>query len=192
MKHKLILFLLFLSVTSFSQTIGSLQTSIKKLYEANYLMDFEAILSHSYPKMIETIGHDVILEKVEKHYENDQYRLRLQLQVVPFMLGTIKKIEGKSFCVITCRNPLRYTFETKLNSETANAKAEWLKEINKTKEVTFEPKRNSFNVRKTTTFVAVADETTNNQWTFFNFDDAVQYESFQSIFGESVKKELGL
>ena len=87
---------------------------------------------------------------------------------------------------------MRYFFETKLTAETALSKTDLLKEINKTKEVTFEPNRNSFNVKKTTTFVAVADETTNNEWKFFNFDDVIQYQSFQVIFGESVKKALGL
>lgn len=184
--------LIFISYLGFSQSTENLKTSIKKLYEANYVMDFETIVSYSYPKMVETIGPEILLEKLEKHYENEEYRLRLQLETVPFLFGPIKKLEEKSFCVITFRNPMRYTFETKLTAETALAKSEWLKEINTTKEVTFEPKRNSFNVRKTTTIVAVSDETTTNQWKFFNLDDTFQNESFQSIFGESLKKELGL
>jgi hypothetical protein len=36
------------------------------------------------------------------------------------------------------------------------------------------------------------DETTINEWKFFNLDDANQLASFQIIFGESIKKELGL
>ncbi len=192
MKKTFSIVLLIIGVSGFSQSTENLKTSIKKLYEANYLMDFETIVSYSYPKMEETIGSEILLEKLEKHYENEEYRLRLQLETVPFLFGPIQKLKGKSFCVITFRNPIRYTFETKLTSETASVKSEWLKEINNTKEVTFEPKRNSFNVRKKTTIVAVADETTNNQWKFFNLDDAFQNESFQSIFGESLKKELGL
>jgi hypothetical protein len=192
MKNHIILLFLFFSISTFSQSLENLQMATKQLYQANYLMDFETISSSSYPKMVEIIGTDTVLEKIEKHYENEEYRLRLQLETVPFLFGPIKKIEGKSFCVITCRNPMRYTFETKLTSETALVKKDWLMEINKTKEVTFEPKRNSFNVRKTTTLIAIADETTNNQWKFFNFDDPFQYESFQNIFSESLKKELGL
>ena len=36
------------------------------------------------------------------------------------------------------------------------------------------------------------DESTNNQWKFFNLDDTNQLAAFQTIFGESIKKELGL
>ena len=192
MKTKLNLLFLFFTITAFSQSIESLKVATKKIYQANYLMDFDGVVSLSYPKMVDNIGKETLLEKIEKQYENDEYRLRYQLETVPFQFGSIKKIEGKSFCVITCRNPLRYFFETKLTAETAEEKATWLKDINKTKEVIFEPKRNSFNVKKTTTLIAVMDETTYSQWKFFNLDDANQVAAFETIFGESTKKELGL
>ena len=192
MKSKLILLFLFLSISTFSQSTESLKVATKKFYEANYLMDFETIVSLSYSKMAETIGKDVMFEKLEKYYENDEYRLREQLENLPFQYNAIKKIEGKSFCKITFRNPMRYFFETKLTAETASAKTIWLKQINKTKDVTFEPKRNSFNIRRQSTYIAIMDEITNNEWKFFNLDDANQLATFQTIFGESIKKELGL
>jgi hypothetical protein len=192
MKNKFSTLLLFFSIVAFSQSTESLKIATKKYYESNYLMDFETIASLSHPIMVQTIGKDLLLEKLEKYYENEEYRLREQLETLTFQYGTVKKIEGKSFCVITFRNPMRYFFETKLTTEAAADKANWLKQINKTKEVTFEPKRNSFNVRRTTTYIAVFDETTNKEWKFFNLDDANQLASFQTIFGESIKKELGL
>ena len=189
---KIFLSILFTSFTTFSQSISSLQIATKNYYEANYLMDFELIISNSYPKMVETIGKDILIEKIEKYYENEEYRLREQLETLPFQFGAIKKIEGKSFCVIKFRNPMRYFFETKLTTETASEKANWLEEINKTKDVTFEPKRNSFNVRRQSIYVAVADETTNNEWRFFNMDDANQLAAFQELMSESIKKALSL
>lgn len=192
MKNQFSILFLFFSIVTFSQSIESLKMASKKYYEANYLMDFETIVSLSHPEMVKTIGKDLLLEKLDKYYENEEYRLREQLESLPLQYGTVKKIEGKSFCIITFRNPLRYFFETKLTTETAAEKANWLKQINNSKDVTFEPKRNSFNVRRTSTYLAVIDETTNNEWKFFNLDDANQLVSFQSIFGESVKKALGL
>ena len=192
MKTKPIILFLFLSISTFSQSTESLKVATNNYYEANYLMDFETIISLSYPKLVETIGREVLIEKIEKYYENDEYRLREQLETLPFQYGVIKKIEGESFCVITFRNPMRYFFESKLTSETAAAKATWLKQINKSKEVTFEPKRNSFNVRRQSTYIAVMDETTNNEWKFFNLDDTNQLASFQTLFSIAIKKELGL
>lgn len=193
MKPTLLSTLLFLiTFQVFSQSSEALKTSMTKLYEANYLMDFETIDSYLYPKLATTLGATEVLEAVERHYENDDYRLRLQLEMVPFQYSEIKKIEGRSFCVITCRNPMRYTFEKKLTAERIDEKTTMLKESHKTKEVTFEPNRNSFNVRATTTFVAVADETTKNQWAFFNFDDTTQKIGFDIFFNADIRKELGL
>ena len=192
MKNKFSILLLFFSIVTFSQSTENLKIATKKYYEANYLMDFETIVSLSHPVMVKTISKDLLLEKLDKYYENEEYRLREQLDTLPFQYGMVKKIEGKSFCVIIFRNPMRYFFERKLTTEAAADKANWLKQINKSKEVTFEPKRNSFNVKRTTTYLAVMDETTIKEWKFFNLDDANQLASFQTIFGESIKKELGL
>lgn len=192
MKNKFLILLLFFSVATSSQSAESLKIATKKYYEANYLMDFETLASLAYPVMVNTFGKEVMLDKLDKYYENDEYRLREQLESLPLQYSTVKKIEGKSFCIITFRNPLRYFYETKLTTETAAEKANWLKQVNKSKEVTFEPKRNSFNVRRTSTYLAVTDENTNNEWKFFNLDDADQYASFQTIFGEGIKKALGL
>jgi hypothetical protein len=193
MKSKFFIFLFLLVVgNGFSQNTIALQTATKKLFEANYLMDFDQIVSLSYPKMVETIGKEVLIDKLEKEYENEEYRLRYQLETVPFIMHKTQTIGVQTFCVITCRNPVRYFFEKKLSPEEAVAKTTWLQETNKTKEVTFEPKRNSFNVRRTTTYVAIMDETTNGSSKFFNLDDANQLASFEALFDESVRKELGL
>ena len=191
MKKQFSILLLIINIKSFSQSTESLKIATKKFYEANYLMDFETIVSLSHPVMVKTIGKDLLLEKLDKYYENEEYRLREQLETLPFQYGMVKKIEGKSFCLITFRNPMRYFFETKLTTEAAADKANWLKQINKSKEVTFEPKRNSFNVKRTTTYLAVMDETTIKEWKFFNLDYANQLASFQTIFGESIKKRIG-
>lgn len=193
MHNKLTSLLLFLFIaTGFSQSKSDLMDATKKLYQANYTMGFDEIITLSYPKIVENIGKDVMLEKLDLKHQNEEYRLRLQVEIVPFQFGPIKKIEGKTFCVVTYRNPMRYFFENKLSPETVLEKTAWLKEINHTKEVTFEPSRNSFNVKKISNFVAIADETTYMEWKFFNLDDANQKEIFDSIFNETVKKELGL
>ena len=186
------LLLLFITFNSFSQSTEALKTSAQKLYEANYLMDFTTIAQLSYSKMIENIGKDTFLEKTELHYENEEYRLRYQLQNVPFQFGAIKKINDRTFCVITVRIPKRYFFETKLTPEKATEKKAWLQEINHTKDVVFEPNRNSFNVKMINTFVAVFDESTHGEWKFFNFDSPEQLAAFETIFGNEVKKQLGL
>lgn len=193
MKIKLCAILFFVSISfGFSQSIENLMLATRQLYQANYTMDFDAIVLLSYPKIEASIGKDSMLEKLDLRHQNEEFRFRLQLEMVPFQFGPIRKIEDISFCVVTFRNPMRYFYENKLSPEKAFEKTTWLKEINNTKDVIFEPKRNSFNVKKMSTYIAIMDETTNSQWKFFNLDDPNQKQIFESIINESVKKELGL
>ena len=192
MKTKIILLLLLCSLTSFSQTIEKLKVATKKIYDANYTMDFDTIVNQTYPKIVETHGgKNAMLNKLDSDYQNDEFRMRLELVTPVFQYSEIKKIEGKTFCVITYRNPIRYFFENKLDNDTAVKKVNWLKENNSTKEVFFEPKRNSINVKRISKLVAIADETTSKEWKFFNFDDSSQREIFKTLFSENTKKELG-
>ena len=192
MKTKFIFLFILFSSFSFSQSLEKLKLETKKIYDANYTMDFDGITDLTYPKIVESIGNrDTFLEKLDLDYQNEEYRMRLELITPIFQYSEIKKIEGKTFCVITYRNPIRYFFENKLNSDAASKKVSWLKENNNASEVVFEPKRNSMNVKRVSKFIAIVDETTNNEWKFFNFDDASQKEIFKTLFDESTKKELG-
>ena len=193
MKTKFIFLFILFSSFSFSQSLEKLKLETKKIYDADYTMDFDGITDLTYPKIVESIGNrDTFLEKLDLDYQNEEYRMRLELITPIFQYSEIKKIEGKTFCVITYRNPIRYFFENKLDNATALKKVDWLKENNNTKEVVFEPKRNSINVKRVSKLIAIADETTGNEWKFFNFDDSSQREIFKTSFNENVKKELGL
>lgn len=193
MKTKILsLLFFFFSVISFSQTLEELKMDTEKFYDANYYMEFEYIVSLTYPAIIESIGEDEMLNKLELDYENEEYRMRLQLVNPVFQYSNIKNIEEKIFCVITYKNPVRYFYEDKLDSNMVSEKIANLKEKDNTTLIVFEPKRNSFSVNRNSKFLAVYDETTQNKWKFFNFDDAIQKQLFRTYFNETTKKELGL
>ncbi len=193
MKFKIFpLVLLLVSYFSSAQTLEKLKADTKKIYDANYTMDFETIANHTYPKIIEKLGKEKFLEKLDADYQNVEYRMRLQIVTPVFQYGEMKKIEGKTYCVILYKNPVRYFYETKLDSNTSLVQANKLREKDQTKDVTFELKRNSFNVRRISKLIAIADQTTGNDWKFFNLDDVVQRQLFESLVENSVKKQLGL
>jgi hypothetical protein len=193
MNSKICSLLVLLTVHfGFSQNGMQLLASSKKLYTAHYEMDFETLVSLSYPKLVDAIGREALLDKLDKTYQNEEYRFRYQLESVALITHKTEKIGTQTFCLLTCRNPVRYLFEKKLSADEVVAKTAWLQEVNQTKEVTFEPKRNSFSVRRTTTYLAIMDESTLGQWKFINLDDPFQDAAFQSLFDENTKKQLGL
>lgn len=193
MKSKTIILQLFL-VTCFSsaQTIEQLKAETKKIYDANYTMDFDAITSLTYPKLVDQFGKSKFVDKLDQDYQNENYRMRLQLVTPVFQYGEIKKISGANYCVISYKNPVRYFYEPKLDANTSLIEANKLREKDQTKDVTFEPKRNSFNVRRISKLIAIADATTKNEWKFLNMDDVEQRALSKNILDDATKKQLGL
>ncbi len=192
MKSKLFFLLFLLSSTSFAQSIDQLKIATKKIYDANYTMDFETVAQLTYPQIVTAIGKDKLLEKLDTDYQNEAFRMRLELVTPVFIYAPIKKIANRSFVVVSYKNPVRYFFENKLNPTIAAEKVTELRKKNQTQDVTFEPKRNSFNVRRISKLIAISDETTSGYWKFYNLDDEVQRQFFDTTFDITVKKELGL
>lgn len=189
---KYLFLVLLISFSTFSQSKEALQIATKKLYEANFVLDFEGIKELTYPKVYVGIGEAAFLEKLENDFQNSDYRMRLQLEKVPFIFSEIKTMEGKTFCVVRLRNPKRYSFESKLSASSIEEKKNWLKQREKTQSVIFEPNRNSFSVRSDSRYVAIFDLETFGEWKFFNLDDAYQLASFTSLFDETIQNTLGI
>lgn len=186
------LFLLW-GMFSNAQSLDNLKAQTKKIYDANYTMDFEPLAELTYPDIVGQLGgRDKFLEKLDTDYQNDEFRKRLQLESPVFQYSEIKKIDGKSWCVISYYNPIRYFFEKKMDAATGQQKAAELKQSAQATQTIYEPKRNSINVKRHSRFVAIADETTQNQWKFINFDDVSQREMADKLLNESIKKQLGL
>ena len=193
MKKQILLFVtLVLSLSGFSQNLEQLKVATKKIYDANYNMDFEAVLNLTYPKIVEQSGKIKFLDKLDTDYQNEKYRMRLQLVSPVFQYGPVQTIDGKVYCIVSYKNPVRYFFENKLDSNTSLIEANFLREKDQSRDVTFEPKRNSFNVRRISKLIAIADESTKNEWKFINMDDVDQRTYLKSILDDVIKKQLGL
>lgn len=186
------LFFLLFSLCCHSQSTEVLKMATKKIYDANYTMDFDAVTALTYPKVYEQTGAKKFIDHLDLDYQNDNYRMRLQLVAPVFQYGPIQQIDGGSYCVISYKNPVRYFYENKLDANSSLTAANFLREKDQTKDVTYEPKRNSFNVRRISRIVAIADSSTNNEWRFINLDDTVQRQLLPNILQEEVRKRLGL
>jgi hypothetical protein len=191
MKTKITFLFLLYGTIAISQSLENLKASTKKIHDANYNMDFGVLTELTYPKIYES-GKTAFEEKLDTDYQNDIFRMRLEIENPVFQYSEIKKVNDKSICIITYKNPIRYFFEAKLDATTAQQKVASLKESFKAYEVNFEPKRNSINVKRNSKLIAIADDSTQNEWKFINLDDLAQREIARKLLNESIKKELGL
>ncbi len=190
MKTKILFIALFLvqSFTIFAQDIASLKTEALRSYKASVNMDYDNVFETTYPKVFDIIPKEQMKQMLGQMMENDQFAIKL-VEVEPnFTFGEIKKIEGKSFCLVNHNNVMTMHFKAPM--ENGESMADIFKTSMEAEKVTFNKETNTFSIEMRSTLIAVADETTANQWKFLNKDKENQL--FNMIFNENIKKELGL
>lgn len=189
MKKIFVFLLLISSFYNYSQSFESLKINAQKAYECSAKQDFNAILDLTYPKLFTIAPREAMLKLLEDTFNgNSTFKIKM-ISVEPnFQFGNIKKIEDKTFCVIKHNNAMVMTFLEKI--EDPKMYLSLFKESMKTEEITFDEKTNSIKIRLISTMIAVADETTKNEWRFLNDDKSGKM--FSLLFNDNIKKELGL
>lgn len=192
MKLKLSFFLALLLVQlTFSQDAKELKDGAQKVYDATMSLNYDAILDLTYPKLFEIVPREQLRQMIVQTFNgNEEMKVKL-INVAPnFSFGEIKKIDNHSFCLINHNLSMEIILKVKLTPDEATAMLDLFKEAMETREVTFDKEKNAFKITKIATMIAIADESTKNQWKYFNRDK--KNALLSTLFGEKVAKELGL
>ncbi|MCL9808379.1 hypothetical protein [Flavobacterium luminosum] len=189
MKKIFYLFVLFVSTQMFSQNIESLKTKANQAYKASAEMDFDKILELTYPKLFSIMPKESLKEIIKQTFEgNPEFKIKMIAVEPNFNFSEIKKIDGQTFCVIKHNNALEMVFTNKISDP--NAVTDLFKSSMKADDVTYNAEKNSILIKLISTMIAVADDSTKNEWTFLNNDNDGQLMTL--LFSEKIKKELGL
>lgn len=189
MKKFVYLSFLLLGLNAYSQDLASLKVNAQKAMDYTIAMDLNGLLDLTYPKVFTLSPREEVLKVLDQAFNgNPEFKIKM-IPVAPnFNFGPIKKIEGHTFCVIKHNNAMEIKFTDKI--ENPDAIIEVFKSGLKADEVTFNPEKNSLTAKVVSTMVAIADESTKNQWTFLNNDN--EGALFSTLFNEKIRTELGL
>ena len=190
MKTKILFFAFFLfqTITIFAQDMASLKTEALKSYKASVNMNFDAIFETTYPKVFDIVSQDQMKAMFGQMMENEQFSIKLVAVEPGFSFGEIKKIEGKSFCMVTYNNVMNMKFKEPM--ENPESMIDIFKSSMEADKVTYDKVTNSFRIELRSTLIAVADDLTKNQWKFLNKDK--ENRMFSMLFDEKIVKALGL
>jgi len=106
-----------------------------------------------------------------------------------FNFTPIKAIDGKTYSVVEYDLYMQMVFDEPVAADEVKNTIDLFKQGMKAQDVTYTAASNSFNIKKRSLMVAIADATTKNEWTFINYDGG---PLSKKIFSEQVIKELGL
>jgi hypothetical protein len=190
MKSKILFvaLLLFQTIAVVAQDMASLKTEALKSYKASVTMNFEDIFDTTYPKVFDIIPQEQMKKMFGQMMENEQFSIKLVEAEPNFSFGEIKKIEGKSFCMVNYNNVMSMKFKQPMDD--AEAMVDIFKTSMEADKVTYDKLTNTFRIELRATLIAVADELTKNKWKFLNKDK--ENKMFSMIFNEKIVKALGL
>ena len=190
MKTKILFFAFFLfqTIAVLAQDMASLKTEALKSYKASVNMNFDDIFATTYPKVFDIIPQEQMKMMFGQMMENEQFSIKL-VEVEPnFSFGEIKKIEGKSFCMVTYNNVMTVKFKQPMDD--AESMVDIFRSSMEADKVTYDKLTNTFRIEMRSTLIAVADDVTKNQWKFLNKDK--ENKMFSMIFDAKILKALGL
>lgn len=190
MKAKIVFLTLFLfqTISLLAQDIASLKAEALKSYKASVNMNFEDIFETTYPKVFDIVSQEQMKTMFGQMMENEQFSIKL-VEVEPdFSYGEIKKIEGKSFCMVNYNNVMAMKFKQPM--EDAESMIDIFKSSMGADKVSYDKLTNTFRIEMRSTLIAVADDLTKNKWKFLNKDK--ENKMFSMIFNENIVKALGL
>ena len=181
-------FFLFQTIAVLAQDVSTLKSEALRSYKAGVSLNFDAIFDTTYPKVFDIVSRDQMKEMFAQMMDNEQFSIKL-IEVDPkFSFGELKKIEDKSFSILTYNNVMEMTFKTPM--EDGEAMVDVFKANMGAEKVTYNKMTNTFRIELRATLIAVADALTNNKWKFLNKDN--ENKMFLMIFDEKIQKQLGL
>jgi hypothetical protein len=186
-----LLFAFLTGIVGFAQTLETLRADTKKMYEASYNMDYEEVTNYTYPKVFDLVPKEKMLEILDQTFNNETMRIRLVTIDPKFVFSDIQQIENKNLAVVNYNNAMRIIFEQKMTEEEGTKMLENFKSSGNYSVAKFEKERNALYLEGNATMIAVADDTTKNEWKFLNYEKG-QSQMAITVLGESLITKLKL
>jgi hypothetical protein len=191
MKNKLItsILALFISLQLFSQTIEPLKVEVEKIYQSTVVLDYDAILNSTYPRVFEIIPKEQMKEVLQSTFNGAEgIKVKLLPTSPEFSFGEIFKIDKQSFCLVDHNLAMQLTLDEVV--EDSEMMISIFKSAMETEKVTFDKETNSFIIYKRSTMIGIYDDFTANSWKFLNKDKNNVLAN--KLLSEKVIKQLGL
>lgn len=173
MKTKLLTLALLIACSfgSFAQDKKELQTATQKMINIYSMGDYYKLLDLMYPKIFGVISKEEMLASMEKKMKGDDYIVGMVRMDPSTDFGSILPINGGGYyCLITYNIQLKVALNEKVAAKDQEAMMERFKTLLKVEEVNYDEQNGILYAKKRVQAIAIADEASNNAWTFVPLD----------------------
>lgn len=178
--------LLAVSLSSFAQDKAALKAATQKMIDLNDQQAYSDLVGTVYPKYFEVVAKDQYYENLQKRKQGDGYTVNPSRVDPSIDYGAVKKSGNVTFCLVNYDTMMSVALDKKLTPQETAAKEEYFKKLFNSQDVYYIVDTNTIDVKKRVQLVAIADESTLEQWSFI--DPTAPGAS--EILPEAIRKEL--
>ncbi|MFD2601059.1 hypothetical protein [Flavobacterium suzhouense] len=178
--------LLALSLSGQAQDKYSLKAATQKMIDLTDQENYEDLIGTVYPGYFNVVTKEDYINQLQKKIEGPDYIVH-RVRVEPSIdYGAVKKTEYTTFCLINYDTMLTVELKEKTAPENVAAKEAFFKKLFGTEDAYYIDSNNTVDVKKRLHIIAIADESTSNQWTFIDPSAPNAREALHEV----IRKEL--
>lgn len=178
--------LLAASLGGYAQDKASLKAATQKMIDLSDQENYNDLSGTVYPKIYSIVSRDEYLTQLEKKMKGPDYTIHM-IRIDPSIdYGSIKTVDNMFFCVVNYDNMMTIEFKDQIAPKDREAKENYFKKLLGTEDVYYIEATNTIDAKKRIQLVAIADESSHNQWTFLD----PKSPAAAQIMHEAIRKEL--
>lgn len=189
MKKLLVALALLIGYTLNAQDMKALQTDATRMYKNTTAGKYEALLADTYPKIFEIVPKEKMLQVLKNTLQGDGFVMDILDAEPNFKFGEVKTVDAGYYTLVDHDLLIKMTFIEPLSGLEAKNMLKNLKTSMKTEDITYNPKFNSFTIKKRADVIAIANKVTGGKWKFLNRSSPGMMEK---VLGTDVIKALNL
>lgn len=180
---------LLIAFSALAQDKKTLETDAARFYKNTVDGKYELLIADTYTKVFDFIPKDKMLESLKGMLKGDGYVMDIVDGPANFEFSEIKHIGNGYYSIVKHDLLMKMTFTEPVGEAEANAMIQNFKKAMKTEEVTFNPRFNTFTMRKRADFIAIFNEHTAGKWKFLNRSGE---KLMAKVLDDAVRKQLGV
>lgn len=189
MKKLLVALALLIGYTLNAQDMKALQTDATRMYKNTTAGKYEALLADTYPKIFEIVPKEKMLQVLKNTLQGDGFVMDILDAEPNFKFGEVKTVDAGYYTLVDHDLLIKMTFIEPLSGLEAKNMLKNLKTSMKTEDITYNPKFNSFTIKKRADVIAISNKVTGGKWKFLNRSSPAMMEK---VLGTDVIKALNL
>ena len=175
------LFPLLFCVSSNAQDMASLKQRVDKVYAHLVTNESDSLVKYAHPSVFKVLSEKEFIDLHRSIEKMDEGTVSL-INIPPnFKINEIKKIEQSSYCILYYDEASKIAFTEPIHSSYEKILLDVFKKRFNAEKVVFNSTTNTFLVKRRMELIAIADNHTNYEWTFFPI-----------IEDQKIREQLGL